>query len=86
MILDVPIPAIEHDYVLTDAALLAERAERLVEIREIGLTDAWASTAEDMISGMEKHLAREYGGLDGYLDSIGFGQADRTKLREVLLY
>lgn len=86
MILDVPAPAIEHDYFLTDAALLAERDERLVEIHEIGLTDAWANTAEDMISGMEKHLAQKYGGLDGYLDTIGFGEADRAKLREVLLY
>ncbi|PNY27637.1 Tyrosine-protein phosphatase [Tolypocladium capitatum] len=86
MILGVPIPAIEHDYFLTDTALLSERDERLVEIREIGLTDAWASTAEDMISGMEKHLAQKYGGLGDYLETVGFGEADRAKLREVLLY
>ncbi|KND93551.1 Tyrosine-protein phosphatase [Tolypocladium ophioglossoides CBS 100239] len=88
MALNVPLPAIEHDYCLTDAALLPEpeRDERLAELRGIGLTDAWASTAEDMISGMEKHLAQKYGGLDAYLDTIGFGEADRAMLCEALLY
>ncbi|UNI19140.1 Protein-tyrosine-phosphatase [Purpureocillium takamizusanense] len=86
MILEVPAPAIEHDYFLTDAALISERDERLAEIRNIGLTDEWFNTAEDMISGMEKHLAQTYGGLDAYLDGIGFGQQDRDRLREQLLY
>ena len=58
MILEVPAPAIEHDYFLTDAALVSEREERIAEIRNIGLTDEWFNTAEDMITGMEKHLAQ----------------------------
>ncbi|ODA77384.1 hypothetical protein RJ55_07012 [Drechmeria coniospora] len=86
MILDVPVSAIEHDYFLTDAALLSSRDERLAEVREIGLSDEWASTAEDMITGMDEHLVQKYGGLNAYLDHIGFGEAARTKLRDVLLY
>ncbi|OAQ77638.1 tyrosine/serine protein phosphatase [Purpureocillium lilacinum] len=86
MILEVPASAIEHDYFLTDAALVSEREERIAEIRNIGLTDEWFNTAEDMITGMEKHLAQTYGGLDAYLDGIGFSEEDRARLREKLLY
>ncbi|KAI5461096.1 protein-tyrosine phosphatase-like protein [Mariannaea sp. PMI_226] len=86
MILDVPIKGIEHDYGLTDEALIPEREERLVEIREIGLTDEWADTAKDMIIGIERHLNDRYGGLERYLDQIGFGAEDRAKVRETLLY
>lgn len=86
MILDVPLPAIEHDYLLTDAALASERHQRRAECREIGLTDDWASTAEDMVAGVEKFLAQTYGGLDAYLDAIGFDAAHRSKLRQLLLY
>ena len=86
MALNVPTPAIEHDYFLTDAALAPERDARLAEIREIGLTDDWAGTAEDMISGIEKHLYQKYGGVERYLDHIGFGADDRAKLRDTLLY
>ncbi|KAM6522618.1 hypothetical protein FALCPG4_012253 [Fusarium falciforme] len=86
MILDVPVAAIEHDYALTDEALIPEREERLVEIRQIGLTDEWADTAKDMIVRIEQHLNEEYGGLDAYLDGIGFDADDRARVRDALLY
>jgi protein-tyrosine phosphatase len=86
MILDVPISAIEYDYGLSDEALIPEREQRLIEIQEIGLTDEWLHTADDMIVGLQKHLDTKYGGLSAYLDGIGFGDADRAKLRDVLLY
>ncbi|KAF4507631.1 hypothetical protein G6O67_004110 [Ophiocordyceps sinensis] len=86
LILDVPVSAIEHDYFLTDAALVADRAERLVEVRNNGFSDEWVGTAENMITGTEWHLATKYGGLEAYLDHIGFGGYERAKLRQVLLY
>lgn len=86
MISGVPIPAIEYDYSLTDDALIPEREERLREIHEIGLTDEWANTAKDMIVQIKWHLDEEYGGLDNYLDQIGFGDDDRDRVREALLY
>ncbi|KAH7152496.1 protein-tyrosine phosphatase-like protein [Dactylonectria estremocensis] len=86
MILSVPVPAIEHDYGLTDEALLAEREERIAETRQIGLTEEWVSTAKDMIVRIEQHLNDKYGGLDKYLDGVGFGAGDRAMVRETLLY
>ncbi|KPM41673.1 hypothetical protein AK830_g4903 [Neonectria ditissima] len=86
MILGVPVPAIEYDYGLTDAALIPEREQRLIETSQIGLTEEWVSTAKDMIVRIEQHLKDKYGGLDNYLDSIGFTASDRTLVREALLY
>lgn len=86
LILEVPIKAIEHDYALTNGALESEREERLVEMRELGLTDDWFETAPDMIVRVAQHLDSVHGGVQEYLDKIGFLKADRQKLRELLLY
>ncbi|KAL7797451.1 protein-tyrosine phosphatase-like protein [Trichoderma ceciliae] len=86
MILGIPNAAIEHDYFLTDAALIASRPQMLTEIHEIGLTDDWAGTAKDMISSIENHIKDKHGSLEGYLDSIGFDQHQRALVQETLLY
>lgn len=86
MILGIPRAAIEHDYFLTDAALLPSRPQMLIEIHEIGLTDDWAGTAKDMISSIESHIMDKYGGLESYLDSIGFDQHQRARIQETLLF
>lgn len=86
MILGVPAKAISHDYSLSDSGLAAEKEARLEEIREIGLTDDWGDTAPGFVEGIEKHLKTTYGGLDNYLDGIGFVESQREKLRELLLY
>lgn len=86
MILGIPIRAIEHDYQLTDEALLLDKEERLAAIEEIGLPKAWGSTDKAMITSIERHMDDKYGGLDGYLETIGFTKAEQTELRDLLLY
>jgi protein-tyrosine phosphatase len=86
MILEIPVEAIEHDYFLTDVALKESQAERMAEIRTIGLPDHWAGTASNMISGIHSHLTDKYGGLDAYLDGVGFSEQERTKVKTNLLY
>ncbi|KAI0397273.1 protein-tyrosine phosphatase-like protein [Xylariaceae sp. FL0594] len=82
--LRVPLDAVAHDYLLSQQGLQPERKERLVEIVEIGLTPAWADCSPDMIERLRSHLDVRYGGVDGYLDAIGFGSLDRARLVEVL--
>lgn len=84
LVLGVPLNAITHDYLLSQAGLEPEREERVVEILEIGLTPAWADCPPEMIERVRSHLDVRYGGVDGYLDSIGFGSYDRARLVEVL--
>lgn len=86
-----PVAAVEHDYELTDGELAAAAAaageadDRLAEIREMGLSDEFARTADGFVAGVQGHLEAEYGGLDGYLDRNGFGEEERRALREMLL-
>lgn len=86
MVLGVSVEAIDYDYRLSDEALAPEREARLREIREIGLTDDFGSTAEGLIEDTAQHLETEYGGVDAYLDGIGFDRQRRDRLRESLLY
>ncbi|TQV99094.1 tyrosine/serine protein phosphatase [Cordyceps javanica] len=85
MILDVPMPAIEHDYFLTDDGLASEREELIQEVKSVGLTEAWAYTDSEMILGLKSHIGDKYGGLDAYLDSIGFDKSRRALVRDTLL-
>ncbi|KAI2623298.1 tyrosine/serine protein phosphatase [Hypoxylon sp. NC1633] len=84
MVLGVPTSAIEHDYLLSQAGLETEKEARLREISEIGLTAEWGDTPLDFVVRVQQHVETKYGGIAGYLDSIGFGSADQRKLIEVL--
>jgi protein-tyrosine phosphatase len=86
LICGVPLEAIQYDYHLSDEKLLSEEQNRLVEIREMGLGDDFAKTAPGFVEGIVEHLQSRHGGLDKYLDSIGFGGDRRAALREKLLY
>ena len=86
MILDVPIEAIEYDYTLSEQQLLPELEHRIKEVQRAGLTPDWASIAPEMIQSIKSHLDTHHGGLIAYMDSIGFGQSQRDRLRETLLY
>ncbi|KAI1818055.1 tyrosine/serine protein phosphatase [Poronia punctata] len=81
--LRVPPQAVAHDYLLSQAGIEPEREARLVEILEIGLTPAWLDCPPEMIDRVRGHLDVRYGGVDGYLDSIGFQREDRMRLIEV---
>ncbi|KAK5654833.1 hypothetical protein OQA88_6869 [Cercophora sp. LCS_1] len=86
LILGIPPDAIDYDYRLSDEALLPEKEARLAEIREIGLTDDWGETSRELVERSIEHLHSRYGGIDNYLDGIGFGQTQRNRLRELLHY
>ncbi|KAH9910015.1 tyrosine/serine protein phosphatase [Xylariomycetidae sp. FL2044] len=86
MILDVPAEAVKHDYMLSQAGLAAEseRETRLREIREIGLTPEWGDCAEDFVERVRGHVDEEYGGIEGYLERIGFDKSERFRFIENL--
>ena len=86
MVLGVPLNAIDKDYRLSDGALDSERAERIIELRTLGFDESGLYTSPKMISTMQKHLDEKYGGIDAYLDGIGFSKEDRTRMRELILY
>lgn len=88
LILGVPVDVINYEYRLTDDAMQndPEKETRLAEVREIGLTDDWGLTSKTLVTRTVQHLDQRYGGLEAYLDGIGFDGTRRNRLREVLRY
>ncbi|XDG02051.1 hypothetical protein ABKA04_001666 [Annulohypoxylon sp. FPYF3050] len=84
MILSVPTSAIDHDYMLSTEGLSSEREIRMKEIRDIGLTAEWGDSSPDFVSRVVEHIDVKYGGVEGYLDSVGFDASERQRLVEVL--
>ncbi|TVY33257.1 hypothetical protein LSUB1_G006968 [Lachnellula subtilissima] len=79
-LIKVPIPAITHDYILSETELFPERESRLVEIRSIGLTEDFAGCPKEWIEEIEKHLEEKYGGVRQYCRGIGFMEVDEERL------
>ncbi|KFY46522.1 hypothetical protein V495_02418 [Pseudogymnoascus sp. VKM F-4514 (FW-929)] len=84
-LLDVPIEAVVYDYTLSEAGLLPEREERMVEIREIGLTEEFADAPREWIEKMHEYLGEKYGGVREYLEDIGVDEETQAKIIEALL-
>jgi len=78
--MQIPIPAITHDYILSETELFPERESRLVEIRSIGLTEDFAGCPKEWVEEMEKHLKEKYGGVGQYCRGIGFTKVDEERL------
>lgn len=84
LLLDVPLPAISHDYFLSVEGLRVERESRLKEIRSIGLADEFADCPVDFVEKMVGYLDEKYGGIEGYLEAVGVSKAERDSLVEAL--
>jgi protein-tyrosine phosphatase len=84
MLMDIPIDAITYDYRLSESELLSERESRLQEIREIGLTEDFATTPKDWVPKMQQHLQEKYGGIRKYLFHIGVDKETQDMLIDVL--
>lgn len=77
--------AIKADYGLSQKELEPERAERLPEIRAIGLPDSFADCPPDWIDRVAGHVDEEYGGVEKYLLRCGVSQETQRKVKEILL-
>ena len=74
-----------YDYTLSEAGLLPTRESMAVEIREIGLTEEFASAPADWIPKMQKYLQEKYGGTREYLEAIGVDAKMQSLITEALL-
>jgi protein-tyrosine phosphatase len=82
-LLEVPVRAVDADYLMTDKELQSEREERLREIRSIGLDDSFAGCDKHMVDSIYTYLL-ENGGVEAYLDSCGVNQDCRKRVKEIL--
>ncbi|KAJ6601383.1 protein-tyrosine phosphatase-like protein [Mycena vulgaris] len=72
----VPLEIVRADYALSNQGLAPIRASMIEEVKEIGMDAAYTKAPEEV---------EEYGGIDGYLDTIGFEEQKRQTLRKLLL-
>lgn len=84
LMLNTPLDAITHDYVMSEKELEPERESRLKEIRSIGLTEDFAGCPRDWIQCMDRHLEEKYGGLQAYLRRIGVREEQEAELVRLL--
>ncbi|KAF2141729.1 uncharacterized protein K452DRAFT_228414 [Aplosporella prunicola CBS 121167] len=76
--------AVQTDYMASGPALEPERDARVQEIAEIGLGDEWADVAPGLVHAVKEWLDAEFGGVEGYLESIGVERATQERVKQIL--
>lgn len=79
-LLGTPIDAVRHEYTASWAGLAPVRKQMLVEIEEVGLDETYAMTPEELVQDVYGFLEKRWGGVQGYLESIGVGEDVRGRL------
>ncbi|KAF9263385.1 hypothetical protein L218DRAFT_999706 [Marasmius fiardii PR-910] len=81
----VKLDAIKHDYMLSSKGLLRIYQSMLTEVRGIGMTERYLEAPGAVADEVHQYLIDTYGGPEGYLDVIGFGEQKRELLRKILI-
>lgn len=76
---------IANDYMASERELLPLRDQRLRETRAIGLGDEFAGCQSDFVDGIVGFLEERWGGVGGYLQSLGFEQEVMSRVKENLM-
>ncbi|KAJ7193985.1 protein-tyrosine phosphatase-like protein [Mycena haematopus] len=84
-ILGVPVEEVAADYALSDDGLAPVRASMIKEVEEIGMDADYTKAPPEVVETVWDFLHTEYGGVDEYLDLIGFEEQKRRALRKLLL-
>ena len=85
LLLHANIDAVSKDYLLSEPELVPEKAERLKEIRSIGLSEDFAGCPADFVEEVSRHIQTQYGGVQEYLSSIGVRDQMQQRIRGSLL-
>lgn len=71
LLMDVPLDAVDYDYMITQSQLTTERAQRVKEINSIGLPASFADCDPDFVKQVHQHIQDKYGGIRQYLSHAG---------------
>lgn len=83
-IINIPLDAVAHDYMMSEAELLPEKESRMREIKAMGLTEDFAGSPKGWVEAMDGHLREKYGGIRKYLRGIGVSEVQEAELVKVL--
>ncbi|RPB15514.1 tyrosine/serine protein phosphatase-like protein [Morchella conica CCBAS932] len=81
LLLDASVPAVQREYEESWEGLEGVRESMVREMLEVGLGSEFAGTPEGLVGEVEALLKEGWGGVEGYLESVG---VDVVGLRGVL--
>ncbi|KAF7297170.1 Tyrosine serine protein [Mycena indigotica] len=84
-VLSVPLQHIKAEYSMSELGLAPVRKSLIGEVEEIGMDEAYTRAPEEVVQAVWDCLETEYGGVDRYLDLLGFHEEKRRTLRKILL-
>ncbi|EAL88519.1 tyrosine/serine protein phosphatase, putative [Aspergillus fumigatus A1163] len=82
---EVSADAIAADYVKSEPELVVEFEERMKEIRVLGLNEEYTKCPPEFTQQIRAHLDAKYGGVGGYLTSVGIDREKQELIRQQLL-
>lgn len=82
---EVSAEAIAADYVKSEPELVVEFEERMKEIRVLGLDEEYTKCPPGFTQEIRAHLDAKYGGVEGYLMSVGIDREKQESIRQRLL-
>lgn len=85
LLVETPLDAISTDYLASEMELLPERESRLAELNEIGLSEQFVRCPPKFVEEVSQYINETYGGMEGYLSSIGVNKTTQGKVIENLL-
>lgn len=77
--------AISTDYTRSEPELVVEAEDRLKEIRALGIPEEYIKCPDGFTGAIRAYLEERYGGVRGYLGSVGVGEEMQERIREVLV-
>jgi protein-tyrosine phosphatase len=83
LLLNVPVDAIQYDYMLTDRGLITEREEKVKEVASIGLKENFADCDPDLVQSVIKHIKDKYGSPQKYLLQIGVSKDQQSNICKI---
>ncbi|TPR01699.1 Major Facilitator Superfamily protein [Aspergillus niger] len=81
----VPEEAMREDYLRSEGELAIEMEERMKEVRLLGLSEDYTKCPRHFVETIRAHLEDRYGGVEGYLGTVGVGREQLEKIRRMLL-
>lgn len=81
----VPEEVMREDYLRSEGELVIEMEERMKEVRLLGLSEEYTKCPRHFVETIRGHLEERYGGVQGYLGTVGVGREQVERIREVLL-
>lgn len=81
----IPSSALTDDYARSELELVPEFEERMKEIRALGLGEDYTRCPPGFVDATMEYLRNKYGGVSGYLNSVGVGADLQELIRQKIL-